>query len=84
MKMLCSGKPDGYAHGRMILVDFAARFLGSPMLEDRFFAGNPSLPVAKRRARLAYLSAFIEQAKYLGFVQQFIDRGLYHDVKIAT
>lgn len=83
MKMLSSGKVDVYAQVGMILVDVAARFPGSRMIENCFFAVNPSLAVPKRCDRLAYLNVLTEQVKDYGFVQQLMDRGPYHGVKVA-
>ncbi len=75
-KLLGSGRVDAWASVRPVLLDYSAHLPGSRVLEGHFGVNLPAVVVAKgQRARLAYISEFIEYAKASGLLQQAINRG---------
>jgi polar amino acid transport system substrate-binding protein len=66
------------------LLPLSARWPGSRVLTDRFHAAFGAMAVPKgQAARLAYISAFIEEARASGLVQRAIDSGKVRGVQVA-
>src|SRR5262249_1032074 len=83
-ELLRTGRVDAWASARPVLVDYSARLSGSRILEAGYGANRPALVVAKgQAARLACISAFIEEIKASGFVQQAITRSGWRGVQVA-
>ena len=58
---------------------------GSRVLDDSYGANFPALVVPKGKTeRLAYVSAFVEQAKASGLVQRAIDRAGQAGYRVAA
>jgi polar amino acid transport system substrate-binding protein len=72
-ELLRTGQADAWASIRPTLVDYSRKLPGSRVLAESYGANRPALVVAKgHTARLAYASAFVEQAKALGRLQDII------------
>jgi polar amino acid transport system substrate-binding protein len=72
--LLKAGKVQAIAQDRSHLMLLAPRLPGSRVLEDRLLAAELAMALPKgRRAALAYVGEFIEQAKASGAVQRAID-----------
>ena len=75
-KLLGSRRVDAWASVRPALLDYSARLSGLRVIGAHFGVNLPAVVVAKgQRARLAYVSEFIENAKSSGLMQRAIDRG---------
>ncbi len=84
MTMLRAGKADALAMGQTSLVGIAARIPGARVLDGHFFATSTAIAVPKgRAAALAYVSAFIEEAKAAGIVRRALDKAGFKDVAVA-
>jgi polar amino acid transport system substrate-binding protein len=71
--LLATGAVDALAGLRQALIDLAPRLPGSRMLEGRFMAVQQAVGVPRgRAAALAYLRAFVEDAKASGLVARAI------------
>lgn len=82
--LLRTGRVDAWASIRPALPDYAARFPGSRVLQDRYGANLPAVVVAKgQAARLAYISEFIEEAKGSGLVQRAIEQAGARGIQVA-
>jgi len=82
IEMMRAGKADATALGRESLGGVAAKLPGSRILDGGFFNSTTAVAVPKgRRAALAYVSAFVEEAKASGLVRRaFDDVGLKNSV----
>jgi polar amino acid transport system substrate-binding protein len=72
--LLKAGKVQAIAQDRSHLVQLAPRLPGSRVLDDHLLAAELAMALPKgRRAALAYVAEFIEQAKATGLVQRAVD-----------
>jgi polar amino acid transport system substrate-binding protein len=72
--LLKAGKVQAIAQDRSHLKELAPHLPGSRVLDDRLLAAELAMALPKgRRAALAYIEDFIEQAKAAGLVQRAID-----------
>jgi polar amino acid transport system substrate-binding protein len=72
--LLKAGKVQAIAQDRSHLIQLAPRLPDSRVLDDRLLAADLAMALPKgRRAALAYVEDFIEQAKAAGLVQRAID-----------
>lgn len=73
-EMVRSGKADAYASPRPPIMEYAKQLPGSRVLEGHYGANIQGIALSKGRAeRLAYISAFVEQAKASGVIQKAIN-----------
>ncbi|HEX4327985.1 MAG TPA: transporter substrate-binding domain-containing protein [Burkholderiales bacterium] len=83
-EMLRAGQVDALAQNRFLLLGLAERLPGSHVLEDRFAAAEMTIIMPHGRpAALAYVGAFIEEAKRSGAVKQAIDGAGLRGVAVA-
>jgi polar amino acid transport system substrate-binding protein len=81
---LRAGHADVFAAPRPTLLGFSARLPGSRVLGDRFHAVSHAMAVPTGQAgRLAYISAFIEEAKASGLVQRATEGAGLRGVQVA-
>ena len=74
VEMIRSGQADALALSRNSLQGLVARLPGARILDGHFHAASTAIAVAKNRpAALAYVSAFIEDAKASGLVRRALD-----------
>lgn len=79
-----SGKADLFASLREVLRHYAERLPGAWLFEGRYGFNPIGMAVAKgQAARIAYLNAFVEDAKALGLVQRAIDRASWRGIRVA-
>ena len=72
--MVLAGKADAIALGREALGGLASRIPGSRILDGGFLNSTTAIAVPKNKpAALAYVSAFIEEAKASGLVRRAFD-----------
>jgi len=82
--MLRSGNADAFAAPREVLLDYCAQMPGARVLDDRYGVNNVGVAIAPGQpGRLAYLSAFAEQAKASGLIGQIIERGGLRGFRVA-
>jgi polar amino acid transport system substrate-binding protein len=82
--LIRDGRAQVYAQNRYMLLGLADGLPGARVLEDRFSAAEMCLVVPKGRgAALAYVSAFVEDAKRSGTVQRAIDESKLRGVNVA-
>ena len=80
--LLRQGRADAVVMGREPLESLAARLPGARVLDGHFHAAGSAVAVPKSRAAaLAYVTAFIEEAKANGAVRRILDR---HGIKGAV
>jgi polar amino acid transport system substrate-binding protein len=73
--LLRSGRADVWASIRPALLDFSPGMPGSRVMADSYGANLPALVVPKGcAARLAFLCAFVEQAKASGLARRAIEQ----------
>jgi polar amino acid transport system substrate-binding protein len=73
--MMHGGNADAIAMGRESLVRLAPLVEGSDILDESFFTTSTAVVIPKGRpAALAYVAAFLEQAKADGLVRRAFDR----------
>jgi polar amino acid transport system substrate-binding protein len=83
-ELVRTGKVDAYASPRPPILEYAEQLPGARVLGDRYGANLQGIAVAKDRVtRLAYVSAFVEEMKASGFVQQIIDRAGERGIQVA-
>lgn len=83
-EMLRTGKVDALAQNRFLLLGLAERLPGARVLDDRFAAAEMTIILPRGRpAALAYVSAFVEQAKQSGAVLRAIDAAGLRGVTVA-
>jgi len=78
VEIMRAGKADAIALGRESLGGVAAKLPGSRILDGGFLNSTTAVAVAQKKpAALAYVSAFVEEAKASGLVRRaFDDTGL--------
>jgi polar amino acid transport system substrate-binding protein len=82
--LLRAGQADALAQARPVLLDYAAQWPGSRVLQERYGAYFLAMAVPKGRPeRLAYITEFIEEAKATGVVQRAIDEGGLRGIQVA-
>jgi len=83
-ELLHTGQVQALAAPRYALLRHAAHLPGAMVLEDRFDVILTAMVVPQGHAgRLAYLSAFLAEAKASGLVQQTIERAGLRGVQVA-
>jgi polar amino acid transport system substrate-binding protein len=82
--LLRSGRADAWASPRPPLLEYSPRLPGSRVLDDRYGANIQAMAVPKGQdGRLAYVSAFIEEAKASGLVQRAIEHAGERGIVVA-
>jgi polar amino acid transport system substrate-binding protein len=82
--MLRSGRIDGFALGRDALAPYQAEIPGSRILEGHLHRSGIAIAVPKQRpAALAYVSAFINEAKNSGLIRRVFDRAGLQSAMVA-
>lgn len=82
--LLSAGHINAYAAPRPVLLALSAQFSGSHVLEGSLATISFAAFIPKSHAgHLAYVSAFVEQARDSGLIQQFIERYGLHGLKVA-
>jgi polar amino acid transport system substrate-binding protein len=82
--MLRSGQVDAFALGRDSLVPYQAEVPGSRILDGHFHTTGIAIAVPKQRpAALAYVTAFINEAKTSGFIRQVFDKAGLQSTSVA-
>jgi polar amino acid transport system substrate-binding protein len=83
-ELLRTGKADALAQNRFLLLGLAERLPGARVLDDRFAAAEMTIILPRGRpAALAYVSAFVEQAKQSGAVLRAIEAAGLRGVTVA-
>jgi polar amino acid transport system substrate-binding protein len=83
-ELVQSGRADAYASPRPPILEYSARLPGSRVLDDHYGANLQAIAVPKDRApRLAYISAFVEEAKASGLLRQIIERAGERGMEVA-
>lgn len=79
-----AGGADLFASLHEVLRHYVERVPGSRLFAGRYGFNPIGMAVAKgQAARLAYLSAFVEDAKASGLVQRAIDRASWRGIRVA-
>jgi polar amino acid transport system substrate-binding protein len=82
--MLRSGQVDAFALGRDSLVPYQAEVPGSRILDGHFHTTGIAIAVPKQRpTALAYVTAFINEAKTSGFIRQAFDKAGLQSTSVA-
>jgi polar amino acid transport system substrate-binding protein len=82
--LLRAGRADALAQARPVLLDYAAQWPGSRVLQERYGAYFLAMALPKGRPeRLAYITEFVEEAKATGVVQRAIDEGRLRGIQVA-
>jgi polar amino acid transport system substrate-binding protein len=82
--LLKSGSADAFAAPREVLLDYSATLPGSRVLDDSYGINNVGIAIRKgQAARLAFISAFAEDAKASGLIDQIIKRGGLRGFRVA-
>jgi polar amino acid transport system substrate-binding protein len=82
--MLRSGRVDAFALGRDALVPYQAEIPGSRILNGHLHTTGIAIAVPKKRlAALAYVSAFINEAKTSGLIRRVFDRAGLQSATVA-
>lgn len=72
-ELVRSGKADAYASPRPPILEYAKQLPGSRVLDGHYGANIQAIALNKgQAARLAYVSAFVEDAKASGLIQKAI------------
>jgi polar amino acid transport system substrate-binding protein len=83
-ELVQSGRADAYASPRPPILEYSARLPGSRVLDDHYGANLQAIAVPKDRApRLAFISAFVEEAKASGLLRQIIERAGERGMEVA-
>jgi polar amino acid transport system substrate-binding protein len=84
LALLVSGKVDAYASSMERLLELMDKLPGARILEGRFLAIQHAMGILKTRENgLAYLRAFIEDAKASGLIDQEITKIGIRGVRVA-
>jgi polar amino acid transport system substrate-binding protein len=84
MAMMRAGEADAFALSKDSLRPLIADFPGARILDDAFHLVGIAIAVPKNRpAALAYVSAFLEEAKASGSVRRALDRAGMKDEAVA-
>jgi polar amino acid transport system substrate-binding protein len=82
--LLRAGNVEVLAATRHTLLQLSSRLAGSRVLDDRFGVIEIAMAVPKGHpGRLAYTSAFVEEAKASGLVQEAIERAGLRGIQVA-
>jgi polar amino acid transport system substrate-binding protein len=82
--MLRSGRIDAFALGREALVPYQAEIPGSRILEGYLHRSGIAIAVPKQRpAALAYVSAFINEARGSGLIRRVFDQAGLQSAMVA-
>lgn len=83
-ELVRTGNADALAVPRPAALQFSAKLPGSRVIADRFHTTSGAMAVPKGQAgRLAYINAFIEEAKTSGLVQRAIEHAGVRGVQVA-
>ena len=83
-EMIKQGKAEAHAQNRVMLLGLAATLPGARVVRDRYAAVEIGMVLPKGRpGALAYVSAFVEQAKALGTVSRAIESAGLRGVSVA-
>ena len=83
-ELIRSGKADAYASPRPPILEYAKQLPGSRVLDGRYGANIQAIALNKgQAARLAYVSAFVEQARASGVIQKSIDAAGERGIVVA-
>lgn len=83
-ELLRSGQADAIAQSRESLIGMAANLPGARVLDEAFLNSYVAVAVPKHRpAALAYVTAFVEEAKASGAVRRFLDQSGLHGSVVA-
>jgi polar amino acid transport system substrate-binding protein len=83
-ELLVAGKVEALAGLRQALVPLAEKLRGSRILDGRFMAVQQAVAAPKGRdAGLAYLRAYVEEAKASGMVARSIEKTGFRGVAVA-
>lgn len=85
-ELIRSGKADAYASPRPPVLEYAKQLPGSRVLDGSYGANRQSIALAKgQAARLAYVTAFVEDAKASGVIAKAIAAaGGNRGIEVAT
>jgi polar amino acid transport system substrate-binding protein len=84
VEMLRSGRVDAFALGRDSLAPYQAEIPGSRILEGHLHVTGIAVAVPQNRpAALAYVTAFLEEAKVSGLIRQVFDNAELHSAVVA-
>ena len=79
-----AGRADAVALSRESLRNFAAAFPGARVLAGHFFASRVAVAVPKGRPEaLAFVTAFVENAKFTGSVRRALDGAGLKEAEVA-
>jgi polar amino acid transport system substrate-binding protein len=82
--LMRNGQADAWASPRPPLLEYAPKLPGSRVLDGHYGANLQGMAVPKgNEARLAYVNAFIEEAKTTGFVQRAIEQAGERGIEVA-
>ncbi len=83
-ELIRTGKADAYASPRPPILEYAKQLPGSRVLEGHYGANRQSIALAKgQAARLAYVSAFVEEAKVSGVIAKAIQVAGNRGIEVA-
>ena len=83
-ELLATGRVEALAGLRQALVALAGKLPGSRILDGRFMAVQQAVGIPKGRdAGLAYLRAYVEEAKASGMVARSIEKTGFRGVAVA-
>ncbi len=83
-EIMRQGKADAFASVREILLRCSEQLPGSRLLDGRYGSNLIGIAIPKGRAgQRAWISAFVEEAKASGLVQQGIDRMGWRGARVA-
>ena len=83
-ELVRSGKADAYASPRPPIQEYAKQLPGSRVLDGHYGANIQAIAFNKGQgARLAYVSAFVEEAKKSGVIQQAITQAGGRGIEVA-
>jgi polar amino acid transport system substrate-binding protein len=83
-ELIRSGKADAYASPRPPILEYAKQLPGSRVLDGHYGANIQAIALNKgQAARLAYISAFVEEAKQSGVIQKAIDAAGERGIVVA-
>lgn len=73
-ELIRTGKADAYASPRPPILEYAKQLPGARVLDGHYGANIQAIALAKgQAARLAYVGAFVEEARASGLIQKSID-----------
>jgi polar amino acid transport system substrate-binding protein len=83
-ELIRSGKADAYASPRPPILEYSKRLPGSRVLDGSYGANRQSIALAKGQpARLAYVTAFVEEAKTSGVIAKAIKAAGNRGIEVA-